>query len=170
MRNKCEDNKHHAHAGNNHTIAHNHTDGRNEVWVEKDIPWINPCVNNTNWWNIWNHQLYQFDVSTIPIQWGEPQRKVTYSKLHPRILWKNNGLFQCRMYWSFPHAPYLQSLVVSRSLPIVVRIQQIPMYIITPPPIIFTRIWQTAMRHNGWLAVVSPQILYRCLIHRKATD
>lgn len=41
-----------------------------------------------------------------------------------------------------------------------VRIQQIPaMYIITPPPIIFTRIWQTAMRHNGWLGVVSPQIL-----------
>lgn len=109
----------------------------------------------------------------IPIQWGEPAaERVTYSKFtqHTRSLWKKQWLISVHsVKRTFPYAPYLQSLVTSGSLPMV-RIQQIPMYIVTPPRIIFTRIWQTAMRHNGWLAVVSPQILYRCLIHRRATD
>ena len=145
---------------------------------------INPCVNNTNGWNIWkttgspnfrNHQLYQFDVSTgnsDPMGWAK-KRKVTYSKFtqHTRSFWKKIWLISVqRVYWTFPHAPYLQSLESLAGAYLWWEPSKSPMYIVTPPRIIFTRIWQTAMRHNGWLAVVSPQILYMCLIHRRATD
>ena len=66
--------------------------------------------------NFWNHQLYQFDVSAMnsdPMGW--PQKKG--HKKNQESGENNKWLFQCKAYWTFPYALYLQGLVISRKEP-----------------------------------------------------